>query len=375
MMKYLIVFVTISILFTACRQEEKLPDAPINISVAIDQLQKNYPFAQKFHYSGMVPLETTEQSRLGDIQRVFLVDSLFIVWDSKKVVAFDSEGSYVSCIGHQGRASNEYMRISDVNVDYDKKSIYLLDNSSQKILEYSVRGDFKRRISIKNWANGFLSSGDNLWLENHALDGQDKMLLCTDANTNKIKRGYFPFFQGGTMPIRREKSFCWDRDTALFASSYINTIYKIKSEEISPYAAIKFMDNKTDGNADMTLPDFFLRIEEKDYVGHLHDVFFVKPYLFFSFYQNAANDVKIQYSVCYNTATNETDVYDFSLLHDSRIPVSPTNDIKGTYKNGMIFYLDVSGLPDFLMKKLQETEGMESIDDKSNPILILYDVD
>ena len=374
MKKYLIAIVTISMLLTACRKENKLQETQITIPVAMEQFQKDYPFAEKFHYSKLIPLETTEQCRIGDIQRVFSVDSSFVVWDGKKVALFDSDGSYISNVGHQGRASNEYMRISDVNVDYNTKEIYLLDNSSLKILVYGIRGDFKRRISMKNYATGFLLTHNQLWLENYALDGAGKMLLCTDINTNEIQQGHFPFLDGEKMPIRKEKSFFWGDSVALFASSYMNTIYKIAGDEITPYVKINFLDNKADESNDMTKTKFFQKIAEENYIGYVKDVYQVNSYLFFSFNRNNAGDTSSEFHVCYNMDSRDVDIYDFSLLHDSRIPVSPSSNIIGVYGDGVIFSLDISALPDFLLKKLKENTGLENLNNISNPILILYDV-
>lgn len=375
MKNYLIASVTIGILLTACRKEDKWPDAPITIPIAMEQVQKDYPFAEKFHYSKLIPLETTEQCRIGEIQRVFSVDSSFIVWDGKKVAVFDSDGLYISSIGHQGRASNEYMRISDVNVDYNTKDIYLLDNLSRKILVYGIRGDFKKRISIENYATGFLSTHNQLWLENYALDGPGKMLLCTDINTNEIQHGYFPFIEGEKIPIPDEKSFFWGDSIALFASPYMNTIYKIAGDEIAPYVKINFLDNKADERDDMTMPEFFQKIAEEGYIGGIKDVYQVNSYLFFSFNRNNTGNSISEFNVCYNMDSQDADIYDFSLLHDSRMPVFPSSNIKGVYRDGVIFCLDISALPDFLLKKLKESTGLEDLDNSSNPILILYDVD
>lgn len=374
MKKNIILACLIGLLVGACNNNKET-DVEIIIPIDTNQAQQDFPFLEKFHFSKMIPLETGSHCRISDITRVFSVDSLFIIWDQKSslLLVYNFDGLYMNHIGQKGGATNEYIKISDVNLNYETQSIYLLDNASHKILEYSYTGEYKNSISLPAWSNGFLLSGHNLWLESNGQNRQKKMLLCIDKTTDDIDKSFFSFPRDERIPIYTEKAFIQSKYNSLFASPYLNTIYKIKESDIHPYIKLAFNGNSSN-NSDLMDPTFLQMIETGHYEGHIHDVFLVNSSLFLSYYKYTQEQTK-EYSVCYNMNTTEVDIYDYSILHDSHIPISPGNKIKGTYDNGIIFSLDVSGLPDKLIERVRETDGLECCDNMSNPILILYDVD
>lgn len=377
MKKYLISVVSIGLLTASCSKLAKEPEAQITISVSTEQLHKDFPFSGKFRFSGMVPLETNDKCRIADIRRVFAADSMFVVWDAqqKNVFAFDRDGKYVANIGRQGKAANEYVRISDVNVDSEKKCVYVLDNTSRKILEYSLRGDYVRSIPTKEWSAGFLISGGYMWLESYGQNASGQMLLCADLNDGNISEGYFSFPTDGTLTIPADKVSFQNGDMSLLAPHYLNTIYRVDGAELVPYADVIFPENNPEVCSDIMDPEFPMAVSMENHVGGIRDVFMVRSWLFFSFAKKQKGNMVQSYSVCYNTDGNETDVFDFTLLHDARVPVSPGSEIRGVYENGVIFSLDISGLPERLVEKVKNTDGLEDCSNESNPILVLYDVD
>jgi len=67
-------------------------------------------------FAGMVALETTDESIIGKIGKVFLTDSSIIVWDkqTKKIFLFDKSGKYLYHIGSRGPGPEEYVSATDV---------------------------------------------------------------------------------------------------------------------------------------------------------------------------------------------------------------------------------------------------------------------
>lgn len=99
-----------------------------------------------------VYLEATDQSLVGEIQKVFYYDGLLFVGsrysNQYSIMAFDNSGHYLNNIGHQGRAKQEYLNIYCWTVDSVSKEVLIYDCTSQRILYYDYSGNYLKDLSI-----------------------------------------------------------------------------------------------------------------------------------------------------------------------------------------------------------------------------------
>lgn len=97
-----------------------------------------------------IPLETTEESLIGEISKViFHGDSIYIL-DSrygKKIYCFSNEGKFLFSFGKFGEAGDEYEVPKDFVIKDDQ--IIVVDNQSISVLRYDLQGNFleKERIT------------------------------------------------------------------------------------------------------------------------------------------------------------------------------------------------------------------------------------
>ena len=95
----------------------------------------------------IIPLETTDESLMGDIKRIKVYDDTYFILDSRNVIfRFDKDGKYLSKIARQGRGRGEYLDIRSIDVFEDE--VYVLSSFEKKILTYSFDGEFLREIGL-----------------------------------------------------------------------------------------------------------------------------------------------------------------------------------------------------------------------------------
>lgn len=85
-----------------------------------------------------IPLETTEHSLLGGINKIIYKNDRYYILDkdqNKGVYIFDKDGNFLSSINKQGEGPGEYIEIMDMDID-NKNNIYIADNAKMNIIKY-----------------------------------------------------------------------------------------------------------------------------------------------------------------------------------------------------------------------------------------------
>lgn len=100
----------------------------------------------------LVPLEATDQSLIGCIDKIICTDDRFYILDkrtSKKLFVFNSQGKFVRCIGQVGRGPGEYLEPSDFVVYPKEDLIIVFDQFGRQLLYYGTDGTFQRNVRLK----------------------------------------------------------------------------------------------------------------------------------------------------------------------------------------------------------------------------------
>ena len=136
--------------------------------------------AVQIHYSGKADMyaaseffsnrisivtQSTPNAIVGQISRAVEVDSLLIVNDDRnQVMAFDMRnGTNVFAIHNVGQGPGEYNSLYDIAVDADRKELLLL--ADKKILIYDLAGVFTgREIPLDEYCNEIVVKDDKIYL-------------------------------------------------------------------------------------------------------------------------------------------------------------------------------------------------------------------
>lgn len=93
----------------------------------------------KFSY---IPLEMSDSSLVGDIEKILLTKDYIIVRSNELIFLFDYTGKFIRRIGTQGDGPGQYKSIWDVSIDESEQRLFLADYSTSKVLEYDMEGRF-----------------------------------------------------------------------------------------------------------------------------------------------------------------------------------------------------------------------------------------
>ena len=108
-----------------------------------------------FSKSEMLKLEETEKSKIGNIDKIVISDSLLFILDkdlARKMMCFSvNTGKFLCEIGEIGSGHNEYISISDFNIDEENKLIYALCNR-KNVYTYTFDGKLTEKREIPFYA-------------------------------------------------------------------------------------------------------------------------------------------------------------------------------------------------------------------------------
>ena len=101
-----------------------------------------------------IPLETTGESMISNIQRLIPVQDGFFIFDrsSQQLIYFDADGRFIRRIAEKGRGPGEYVNLLDFDLSEQDETLFLHDNSNQ-ILLYSFNNTFLRSIRLERFVS------------------------------------------------------------------------------------------------------------------------------------------------------------------------------------------------------------------------------
>src|SRR5690554_7503187 len=101
----------------------------------------------------IVPLETKENSLLGEIQKVELYDEKIFILSRNQIFVFEQNGKFIQKTNRTGRGPGEYIEIKDF--DIFSETLFILDRTGQNVLEYDLKG---RHINTRDRKSTRLNS-------------------------------------------------------------------------------------------------------------------------------------------------------------------------------------------------------------------------
>ena len=253
----IVILLLIFILFESCIQTKSdfdiiaYADKKIDFANIVDTL--SYKF---------IPLETTNLTIIGDIEKVEVSDSIIFILDSsiKMVYKFDFEGKYIGRIGEKGRGQGEYMEASNFIINHKDKQIILSEKSSGNILFYDFNGIFIRSCHIDTNPFAYLPNREEIVIFSLPLLTSEKYELrrfkgCSD----NLIGGYIPRpnYKEKEAYMSTKKYFLQHEDDYFFIPLYTDDLYRLNDDGIELIYEFGFQNNMFDyDNAELTT-DFY----------------------------------------------------------------------------------------------------------------------
>ena len=247
MIRFFIYFILLCLFIISCKQNKDKTGNPIFVNTNQTSNYDLFDFVDSVRF---IKLQTTDDNLIGSINKVFFDDNQIIVVDSKvkQILVFDVEGNYSHNINKRGQGPGEYVSMSVVRYDHQKKCIFVYDASTYKMLIYSIDGnltqeiqDFSHKAVIVDLFN--LQNGNFLcyyFLNTTKQVGDRSGLWETDSLGNRI-RSFFGYETLYPTTINYDNSYfnLLSDNKVAFRDAITNDVYHFENGVLNKYISFR----------------------------------------------------------------------------------------------------------------------------------------
>lgn len=182
-------FLFIAFAFDSGSAQIKKEDV-IQVKIDAGQFKSSGNVSDYLEVVKLIPLETTMECLIGEIDKVVQYRNNIYVFDSKtyKLLWFDGSGKFLGQIGQRGKGPGEYLELSDFEVDTINGLICLPD--FHKVHIFSTDGKWIKSVSTDFMAGSVSISANHEFIFYGA--GRNDKIIKTDSDF-KVIRSFFPF--------------------------------------------------------------------------------------------------------------------------------------------------------------------------------------
>ena len=333
----------------------------------------------------IIPLQTTDESLINQIQTIKYDDGTFFVFDymGKSILKFDKDGKFKGRVGNRGRGRGEYLFPNLMSIDTRNRTILLIDNT-ETLLKYSYEGEFLSSTDFKMSAYSFevtddfyiFYTGKSVNFKPGEKDYWGAELMIMDRNNTDSIRRYipvdkelYPIGEGHTT-ISESMPLCPSSDSYTLHYNFTDYIFSIdrKTGDVKVKYTVDYgKDGYNDDLASMEAMEALNYIQaHDDKVGWTHGVVETDDLFYFFYYGNKFEQIYFN-----DKKSGKTQVgpflpdllkhYRFNGVIDSRTIFGYIANKNSLADNIAEFKGKVNGL-----------ERLESVNENDNPIMIIY---
>lgn len=156
-MKNIVLALLIGLLAISCAQKKESKSETGEIIGLNFKIYEEVSTKQIIKHIKYIALETDSLCLIQNPRLIKFINDTLFVSDSENLFTFTSDGKLVAKIGKQGRAPQEYIRLTSFFVDSKNGYVAIFDNVNSKLLKFSFKGEFLESIKIKKetlqWVN------------------------------------------------------------------------------------------------------------------------------------------------------------------------------------------------------------------------------
>ncbi len=206
---------------------------------------ENIRFSEFFERVDYIPLETTDSSLVGTVERMRIFEDKVCLLCDKSFLMFNKQtGEAELQISKLGGAPEEYRSLYDVYVDSTRGLIELLDMNGKKIQKYDMKGRYKASIPLPFMSFSFTKENEsNYWFYNNNLvsDKAHSKVVHFDAKQEEIINEFFPIDShlSNFFFVVESNNFINAEDGLFFFCNPPGKMYFIKGD-LSPHISYTF---------------------------------------------------------------------------------------------------------------------------------------
>lgn len=400
----LMIFVSLLASCTANRKGDVVSAIGKNDSlyiINIDKInrEKSIDYSSYFKDVKTIILETNENCFITDISVIRVVGDFIIIMDDKQdaeVLVFDKSGHFLHKIGKAGQGPGEYINMSDLSIDFDKKEIYLLDSYDYTIRQYDIEtGKFMGSIhlDIDEYSVSYIYYVNNKMYVSVTPYPKDKdpfLLQEIDMKTGKCIGSHLKaseYNRGWSNNFQRSEGFFYPdgKGSAKYVEMFMDTIVSVGSDGIKPYLVLKDkrwftaknINELIEAQKESESMSFQRMLHGDDLSWNINRYFETENMICFQ-YKKGMDMPSVIYDKKTNTA-RITDMFQDDILFNIEgtfISIFTFADSKGVYA-----YIKTSLIPILLEGvelgmvnlDLDKLELLKDLPEDSNPVLLYYE--
>ncbi|WP_152969753.1 6-bladed beta-propeller [Pedobacter sp. Hv1] len=234
----------LSIIFSACHREAENGSNKNTIIDLENDSPKDYLVSDLFKSAEFIPLETTNESRLTEINEVLFFDGIYVILDirQKCLFGFDKNGRFRFKIFPKGKGPLELNNITDYTINKKNKSIDIYDFSQRKIVSFDMLGNPLHEKKIDFFFREFActSKGDYIIyapdLVNSESVGSGAFVI---DSLGKFERSFLKIDAKGKyiQPINCLSGY---GDSIILVSNYTKDIFIINNDKINKRFTVNY---------------------------------------------------------------------------------------------------------------------------------------
>ena len=131
----------------------KMSDNPMSVDI---DARHNVSIFDIFERIELIPLETTDESIFHLVGELHYFDGVLYILDNRsRIFAFDASGKFLFKIDDRGQGPEEYLHISDFEIDSQMGKMLVLDPLARNLIKYDLSGKHLRRTRLPEIVNAY----------------------------------------------------------------------------------------------------------------------------------------------------------------------------------------------------------------------------
>ncbi|WP_158640579.1 6-bladed beta-propeller [Anseongella ginsenosidimutans] len=332
-----------------------------------------------------VRLSSLGDNFMGRIEKLMVSNNIIFIHDdvTDSMFLYDMEGNLITRIKGKGKGPNEYAKIVDFTVDWDRNRIVILDNITRKIILYDFNGHVigNKKLHLFSDRITYLGNDKYAFYNDYNSAATDNYLLRI---TDLSQKGVLSFFPWSDEKYLRHKvskwQYVWDSNNTEMnlVPFYDNNLYGVTKDSV--YARYFFDFGRHNLPEDMVLESFRV---EPNYVHTIQPIYETDSILAFGYTISGRRQL-----VFYNKNNgNQLFARETSWLNEPTVTrMFYANDILACYDNYFVAWetpVSVSDFVKYYPDEFGKNERQMLMDDpkykelanvqvNDNPILVFY---
>lgn len=234
-----IILLTLSLsIFISCMNGDKAKVSnsiqEINIKKDVNNISDISDLSNSIQF---IKLETNPECLIGNINKIINYNGFYYILDNRYANAlfkFNAEGKYIDKIHSVGKGPGQYLKLQDFCIDKKNGIIYLYDISQRQLLSYDFKFNYLSSTKINIAAFNMEYAEEYFYFRTNKMftDASKRYELIITDIKGKVVNRYLEFDENETFRLEIEKTLIKFENGILFSSNFINTLYKVQSDNI-----------------------------------------------------------------------------------------------------------------------------------------------